>query len=94
MMPNTTQLVRVWSRIRGVNLKTEVVRTSTSNTSNTLLPDVDADADVDVDLNAPCPAPAVHWLGGFPGEDGLQDDERVLVYIHGTCICKKPFLPL
>ncbi len=74
MMPNTTQMVRVWSRIRGVKLKTEVVPTT--------LPGVD------VDVTARSPAPKVHWIGGFPGESGLQGHERVLLYVHGACICQ------
>ena len=73
MMPNTPLIVRMWSRLRSVELKTEVVPT-------TLLPRVE--------VTTPSPAPAVHWIGGSPDENGLQDHERVLLYIHGTCICK------
>ena len=75
MMPNTPLMVRMWSRIRSVELKTEVVPT-------TLLPVVDVTAP------SPAPAPVVHWIGGSPGENGLQAHERVLLYVHGTCICK------
>lgn len=71
LMPNTTRMVRTWSRGQGVELKTEVVPP---------LPDID--------LSVPCPDPAVHWIGGWPGESGLQDHERVLVYVHGTYLCK------
>ena len=75
LMPNTPLMVRMWSRIRSVELKTEVVPT-------TLLPVVD------VTTPSPAPAPLVHWIGGSPGENGLQAHERVLLYVHGTCICK------
>jgi hypothetical protein len=71
MMPNTTRMVRIWSRIRGVKLKTEVVSPTLSSG----------------DVCVTCPAPVVHWIGGSPGESGLQDHERVLVYVHGMCMC-------
>ena len=75
MMPNTAQMVRVWSRIRGLKLETEVVPTLRG-------------VGMDIGMGSPCPAPAVHWIGGSPGESGLQAHERVLVYVHGKSICK------
>ena len=81
----------MWSRIRGVKLKTEVVHVLTNYTdadtdTNTITPHLPGmDLDLDLDPSAPCPAPAVHWIGGSPGENGLQDHERVLLYVHGTC---------
>lgn len=93
LMPNTARMVRMWSRVRRVKLKTEVVHVLTNHTNtnhnaniSTTTPHLPGmDLDLDLDLSAPCPAPAVHWIGGSPGENGLQDHERVLLYVHGTC---------